>query len=135
MKITCTIRCLEPATVEAAMARLDDEGVVRVPYTCKISGRSEEILLIGDILASRLAATLPEAEDAAGARMLAGLYNAELCECDVATLTGLPEDMVYERLRLYTARGLLAYRKIDGMHYFRLACLDARRAVASLLPN
>lgn len=125
-KITCEIRCMDPAAVEEAMGRLDPDGTVRVPYTCRISGKKEEILLLGKHLAARLAEAMPETGDAAGARILAGLTSSELCECDVATLSGLPENEVVDRLEAFTARGLLAHRKLHGMHYFRLCSEHAR---------
>lgn len=138
-KISCEIRCLDPAAVEAAMRLLDADGMALVPYTCQISGDREEILLLGTRLATRLAArlaeTLPEAGDAAGARILAGLYASELCECDVATLTRLPEHEVVDRLRAFSESGVLAHRMLHGMHYFRLDSDDAHRAIAALLPH
>lgn len=135
MKISCAVHCLELDDVEAAMGRLDEEGVLRVPYTCQISGQQEEILLFGHILATRLSLAVPETEDADGARMLAGLYAAELCVCDVAILCGLAEDEVCDRLQALTRRGLLAQRKRHGMRYFRLASEEARHAIAALLPH
>lgn len=120
---------MDPAAVEAAKGRLDDEGTVRVPYTCQISGKEEDILLLAERLAERLAAAMPEAVDAAGAKILAGLYAAELCECDVATLTGLPGDGVVDRLRAFAERGLLTHRRLHDMNYFSLTSEDARREI------
>lgn len=114
------------------MARLDAGGLTRVPYTCRISGQKEEVLLLGSRLAERLVAALPEAMDADGARLLAGLGTSELCACDAATLTRLPEDAVLARLEAFTARGLLAQRRLHGMHHFRLASGQARRRIAAL---
>ena len=54
----------------AALRRLDLADIERVAYTCQLSGKEEEVLLVGDQLASRLAEVLPEAEDANGARIL-----------------------------------------------------------------
>jgi hypothetical protein len=133
-KISCKVRCADPKTVETAMARLDPEGTVRVPYTCQISGKQEKILLLGSRLAARLAEAMPEAGNAAGARILAGLYDAELCECDVATLTRLPDDDAADRLRAFEADGLLAHRVLHGMHYFRLASGRIRREIREFIP-
>ncbi|MBT8132908.1 MAG: hypothetical protein KJO03_00265, partial [Gammaproteobacteria bacterium] len=82
---------MEPATVKKATTQLAFTDVTWIPYTCKISGEKENILLLGDDLASKLTTSLTESEDANGTRILAGLYSAELCECDVATLTGLSD--------------------------------------------
>ena len=54
-----------------------------IASTCQLSGKEEEILLIGNLLAFKLADCLPEAEDSNDAMILAGLYSAELRECDV----------------------------------------------------
>lgn len=120
---------MAPAAVAAAMARLDAEGVARLPYTCQISCQREEILLLGERLAARLAAAMPEAVDAADARMLAGLSSSELCACDVATLTGLADDEVIGRLQAFAAQGLLVHRKLNGMHHYRLASEQAQRRI------
>jgi len=119
-KIACEIRCLDPATVANAAQRLDPKGVERVSYTCQLSGEKEALLLLGDDFASRLAESLPDVEDIGCAKILAGLYSAELCECDVATLTGLPEDEAISRLSLLVKRGLVVHRKVRDMNYFSL---------------
>ena len=132
-KITCEIRCMVPTAVEAALRRLDPAGVQWVSYTCQISGKTEAILLIGDDLASRLTGSLPEVEDVEGTKILAGLYSAELCECDVATLTGLPEEEVVSQLRRFAAIGVVAHRKIHGMNYYRLDSDTARRTLSDAI--
>ena len=119
-KITCEIRCMEPAVVEDALKRLHPAGVEWVSYTCQISGNTEAILLLGDDMASRLTGTLPEVEDVNGMKILAGLYSAELCECDVATLTRLSEEEVIRQLERFAALGLVVHRIINGMNYYRL---------------
>lgn len=128
-KLFCEIRCMDPAAVESALRRLDPAGMERVAYTCQLSGKEEAVLLVGDQLASRLAEALPEAEDANGARILAALYSAELCECDVATLTGLPEEEVVLRLRRFAATGLLVHRILHAMNYYKLGSAAARKAI------
>ncbi len=132
-KISCEIRCMDPAAVEAATRRLDPVGVEWVSYTCQLSGKEEAILLIGEQLAARLAETLPGAKDTKGTKILAGLYSAELCECDVATLTALPEDEVVSRLRLFTALGVVAHREMHGMNYYRLKSENARRKIEAVI--
>jgi|GEM_PF-1306919 len=131
--ICCSIRCLDPAVVEEAVGQLDPSGAERVSYTCKISGEEEELLLIGDRLAARLAEALPEAEDTGDAKILAGLWSAELCECDLATLTGLPEARVVERLQALTARGVLGHREIHDMNYYHLESEAVRARVEETL--
>jgi len=131
--ICCSIRCLDPAVVEQAVGRLDPLGTTRVAYTCKISGEEEELLLIGDRLAARLAEALPEAEDAGDAKILAGLWSAELCECDVATLTALQEARVVERLRTLAGQGVLGHRTIHSMSYYHLESQALRQCLDEVL--
>jgi len=111
---------MDPAAVEAALKQLHPAGVGWVPYTCQISGKTEAILLIGDDIASRMTEVLPEVEDVNGVKILAGLYSAELCECDVVTLTSLSEEEVIRQLDRFTTLGTVAHRKIHGMNYYRL---------------
>lgn len=128
-KISCEIRCMDPDVVEEALNRLRPSGKEWVSYTCQISGKTEAILLIGDELARRLAGSVPEVEDSNGMKILAGLYSAELCECDVATLTKLPEAEVIRQLERFVASGIVAHRIIHGMNYYRLDSDVVRRAV------
>jgi len=129
LKISCDIRCMDPATVEAASKRLDPAGLERVAYTCKLSGAKESVLLIGDELASEIMKSLPTAENLTGTKILAGLYSAELCECDVATATGAPEHEVISQLQKFATLKMVAHRKIQGMNYYRLISDSARRSI------
>ena len=133
LKIACTIRCMDPSSVKNAMQTLDAGGIVRVPYTCQLSGNKEEILLLGDTLANAISEVVIEAEDAGDAKILAGLFSAELCECDVATLTMMPESEVVSRLQALEKNGVLSRRKIDGMNYYRLESGDVRRYIEAVL--
>lgn len=132
-KIACGIRCLDPDAVEAARRELEHAGVARISYKCRLSGKEAATLLIGGRLASRLAGTVPEAGDADDARILASLYSAELCECDVATVTALPETEVVQRLRILAALRVLVHRELHGMNYYRLDSGKVHRQVGAVL--
>lgn len=119
-RITCELRCMDSADVEAALKRLDPADWEWVSYTCQISGKTEAILLLGDEMASRLAESLPEVAGANEMKVLAGLYSAELCECDVATLTRLSEEEVIRQLERFTAIGMVIHRELHGMNYYSL---------------
>jgi hypothetical protein len=121
------------ADVDTARTRLDPAGVEWVSYTCQLSGETETILIIGEQLASRLVNFVPAVKDAKDCKILAGLYSAELCECDVATLTQLSDDEVVTRLKKLAAPGLVLQRKILKMNYFSLASEDARYAINNAL--
>jgi len=132
-KIACRIRCMDPSIVKNAMQTLDAGGIARVPYTCQLSGNKEEILLLGDKLATRISEVVAEAVNASDAKILAGLFSAELCECDVATLTMLPENEVVRRLQALEKTGVLSRRKVGGMNYYRLESGNVRRNIEAVL--
>ena len=132
-KISCKLRCLDPAAVEDAMKGLDSSGIERVSYTCHLSGKEEELMLIGDRLAGQLAETVAEIKDASNAKILVGLYSAELCECDVATLTSLPECEVIHRLHTLASDGVLAHRQFHEMNYYRLVSATIRRYIEAVM--
>ena len=131
--IECGIRCVDPRDVEQAMTGLDPGGQTRVAYVCKLSGAREEILVVGSELAERLADAMPDADDPDDAKILAALSDAELCECDVATVTGLSESDVLRRLRRLCGGGVLGHRKLDRMNYYRLQSEFARQSIAEAL--
>jgi hypothetical protein len=124
---------MDPATVEAASCQLDPAGVAWVAYTCKLSGAKESILLIGDELAAEIMKSLPTVESLTGMKILASLYSAELCECDVATVTGVAEREVVSQLQKFAALGMIGHRKIQGMNYYRLISDIARRSIKEAL--
>jgi hypothetical protein len=132
-KIPCEIRCMDPATVEAASRRLDPTGVEWVAYTCKLSGANESVLLIGDDLGAEIMKSLPTVENLTGMKILASLYSAELCECDVATVAGVAEREVVSQLQNFVALELIGHRKIQGMDYYRLISGTARRSIKEAL--
>ena len=115
------------------MQGLDSSGIERVSYTCHLSGKEEELMLIGDRLAGQLAETVAEIKDASNAKILVGLYSAELCECDVATLTSLPEGEVIHRLHALTSDGVLAHRQFHEMNYYRLVSATLRRHIEAVI--
>jgi hypothetical protein len=124
---------MNPATVKTAKTKLESSGIAWVPYTCQISGDKEKILLIGNDLASKLVPPLTEAEDANGAKILAGLYSAELCECDVATLSGLPDQEVIRQLQRFETLGVVTHRKIHGMNYYSLNSRNAEQVFSDVV--
>jgi hypothetical protein len=132
-KIKCEIHCMDPATVNNVKTKLESSGIAWIPYTCQISGDKENILLIGNDLASKLAPSLTEAEDANGTKILAGLYSAELCECDVAILTGLSDHEVIHQLQRFETLGVVIHRKIHGMNYYSLNSRNAEQIFSDVV--
>ena len=59
-KISCEVRCLEPGTVRTAKEEMKGAAIGKVPFVCKMSGMKEDVLLLSDGSAQRLA-SLPDA--------------------------------------------------------------------------
>ena len=133
LKISCAVRCLDPAVVQDAMQTLEPDKFVRVPYTCKLSGQEEELFFIGDVFASSLVEAAGEIGDTGDAKILAGLYATDLCECDVATLTSLPEYEVIQRLQALAGKGVLLHREINDMSYYHLESDVVRNKIRALI--
>ena len=125
-KITCEIRCLETETVRAAKEEMKGAPVGKVPFLCKLSGKKEDILLISDDSAKRLAALMPSIGGALAQKIAAALCGAELCECDIATLTESNEGRVLDELERLRSIDVVQLREIDGMNYFSLKNTETR---------
>jgi len=124
--ITCSIRCLEAETVRAAKGEMKGAAAGRVPFVCTLSGKKEEILLISDDAARRLATLIPALGGPLAQKIAAAILGAELCECDIATLTESDEGRVLDELERLEAIGVARSRKIEGMTYYALAAGETR---------
>jgi len=124
--ITCRIRCLEAETVRAAKGEMKGAAVGRVPFVCTLSGKKEEILLISDDAARRLATLIPSLGGPLAQKIAASILGAELCECDIATLTESDEGRVLDELERLESIGVARSRKIEGMTYYALAGGETR---------
>jgi DNA-binding transcriptional ArsR family regulator len=71
--------------------------------------------------AAELAERCPGLADPLGATLACALLEAELCECDLATVAGRAEGEVLAALAALESRGVVGWRRVDGMRYFRLA--------------
>ena len=125
-KISCEVRCLEPDTVRAARDALEGASVGTVPFVCKVSGKREQILLLGCDAAERLAKSNPSIGGALSQKIAAALLNAELCECDIATVTESEESRVLDELDRLRCAGVVQVRDIQSMKYYSLASSEAR---------
>lgn len=132
-KISCKVRCIDPATVHEVTKYLSPSGIKWLPYKCQLTGKEENILLIGNDIALRLTPSITEADNANDARILAALYSAELCECDVATLTNLSDQEVIDQLERFKKSGVITHRIIHGMNYYRLNSKIAESVFSDLV--
>ena len=80
-------------------------------------------------MAASMMTSLPAVDSIIATKILAGLYSAELCECDVATVTGAPEHEVVDQLHSLAELGIVARRGIQGMNYYRLTSGRIRRSI------
>ncbi len=130
-RISCEVRCLERSTVEAAKKEMKGAAVGSVPFMCKLSGKREDILLLSDESARHLASMPNAIGGALTQKVLYAILGAELCECDIATLTESDEGRVLDELERLRSAGFVKRRKIDGMNYFALANLDLENKLAT----
>jgi DNA-binding transcriptional ArsR family regulator len=118
----CTTRCLPPEAVQAGREQLGEGEARRVPFVCQISGDPSAAVLVGEEAAERILrdAGLGLLRGRTEAYALAGLAEATLCACDVATLLGRPQPEVEAVLRSLAEAGLTEERPLRGMPYFGL---------------
>ncbi|MBL6928050.1 MAG: hypothetical protein ISR44_02665 [Rhodospirillales bacterium] len=117
-KVSCSVRCLSEIEVEKARRSLGDADAIMVPYTCKVSGKTEEILMVSEAAAEILAATLGKFGGVMAVKIFAAVVSTELCACDIATLMGEDEEDVLAEIDRLTEGGFLFGHEIDGMNYF-----------------
>lgn len=117
-KVTCSVRCLSAEDVARAREELGDGPAVLLPYTCKVTGETEEILLLSEKTAEDLAETMGYFDLPETVAIFAAVSTTELCECDIATLIGGDEGDVLAEIERMAAGGFLVSREIGGMAYF-----------------
>lgn len=120
-KISCTVRCLEPETIHAAKGEMKGAATARVSFVCKESGKKEDILLLSDESARRLASLPDPIGGPLTQKIVYSISNAALCECDIATLTERGEEEVLDELARLRSAGIVKCRKIGGMNYYTIA--------------
>lgn len=132
-KISCAVRCLEPETVRAAKKEMEGAATGKVPFVCKVSGKKEDILLISDESARRLASLPDPIGGPLTQKIVYAISGAALCECDIATLTERGEDEVLDELARLQSAGIVKCRKIEGMNYYELGSADVADALTGRL--
>jgi ArsR family transcriptional regulator, lead/cadmium/zinc/bismuth-responsive transcriptional repressor len=95
----CSTRSVDPARVAAVRSQLLDLD--------EASRLAEVFKLLGDPTRARLLSAL--------------LEGGELCVCDLAAVTGVPETSVSHALRLLRTAGIVRNRRAGRMVYYSLA--------------
>ncbi|MEA5376661.1 MULTISPECIES: winged helix-turn-helix domain-containing protein [Vibrio harveyi group] len=119
--ITCDVRCLNADDVQRAKVLNEGEPFARVPYRCRVSGKSQDLMLLTDAAAENLAMALTPLSDPVTLKILHALGSSELCECDLATLTECNDADILERLEKLVRFGFLTRRQLHDMTYYSLA--------------
>lgn len=119
--ITCDVRCLNADDVQRAKVLIKGEPFARVPYLCRVSGKSQELMLLTDATAENLAMALTPLSDPVTLKILYALGSTELCECDLSTLTECNDADTLERLEKLVRFGFLTRRQLHDMSYYALA--------------
>lgn len=132
-KVSCEVRCLEQETVRTAKEEMKGAAIGKVPFVCKLSGQKEDILLLSDESAQRLASMPDAIGGALTQKIICAIFGAELCECDIATLTEGEEGQVMDELERLRSAGIVKCREIEGMKYYALASPDVEDMLATRL--
>ncbi|MEY8828800.1 winged helix-turn-helix domain-containing protein [Sedimentitalea sp. XS_ASV28] len=120
-KIDCGTRCLKAGNVREAKLRAGDAPFATVPYVCRLSGETQDLMLLSDATSRKLATTLEPLSDPVTLKILYALGSNELCECDLATLTECSDAEVLNRLEKLVRFGFLKRRQLHDMTYYALA--------------
>lgn len=117
----CEVRCIDAP----AVSRVRNE----MPTATQVERAAERLKLLGDPTRLRLLTALARAD--------------ELCVCDLTLIvsaggaSAVTESAVSHALRGLRLSGLVTFRKVQKIAYYRLADADARKLVADLFgwPN
>lgn len=115
--VTCEVDVVHLDAVEAARATLpDDIGIAHIAELLALLSSPTRLKM--------LLALQPKARN----------RPAELCVCDLATVTGASRSLTSHQLRLLRASGLVEVRRAGKLAYYRLADGVARQLLANVLP-
>ena len=68
-------------------------------------------------------------------RILSALAIEELCVCDLAVIAGVNESTMSHQLRHLRTLGLVAFRKVGRIAYYRLADEDVTHLIGDVLKH
>ena len=134
-KISCEVRCLEPGTVRTAKKEMKGAVIGKVPFVCKVSGKKEDILLLSDKSAQRLASLPDTIGGPLTQKIIYAILGAELCECDIATLAEGEEAQVLDELERLRSAGIVKCREIEEMKYYALGSADVEDLLSERLSD
>lgn len=108
----CEIHCVHPEAVARAEAGLPDDALI-----------------------ARAITLTKVVSDPTRLRILSALALEELCVCDLAVIAGINESTMSHQLRHLRALGLVTFKKVGRIAYYRLANDHATRLIADVLEH
>lgn len=108
----CEIHCVHPDAVARALAQLPDDALIE-----------------------RATTLTKVVSDPTRLRLLSALALEELCVCDLAVIAGINESTMSHQLRHLRALGLVSFRKVGRIAYYRLAGTHVTRLIADVLEH
>lgn len=108
----CEVHCLHP------------EAVARVEAAMPSEARIEQATNLMKVVS-----------DPTRFRILHALATEELCVCDLAVVAGIQESTTSHQLRLLRANGLVAFKKVGRVAYYRLADQGVARLIQDVLAH
>lgn len=106
----CEIHCVHPEAVARALSQLPDDALI------------ERATTLTKVVA-----------DPTRLRILSALALEELCVCDLAVIANINESTMSHQLRHLRALGLVTFRKVGRIAYYRLATTHVTRLIADIL--
>lgn len=108
----CEIHCVHPDAVARALAQLPSDALI-----------------------ARATTLTKVVSDPTRLRILSALALEELCVCDLAVIAGINESTMSHQLRHLRALGLVTFKKVGRIAYYRLASTHVTRLIADMLQH
>ncbi|GGB60853.1 MULTISPECIES: ArsR/SmtB family transcription factor [Deinococcus] len=108
----CEIHCVHPDAVARALAQLPSDALIE-----------------------RATTLTKVVSDPTRLRILSALALEELCVCDLAVIAGINESTMSHQLRHLRALGLVTFKKVGRIAYYRLASTHVTRLIADMLQH
>ena len=108
----CEVHCVHPEAVARVEAALPDDALIE-----------------------RATTLTKVVSDPTRLRILSALALEELCVCDLAVIAGINESTMSHQLRHLRALGLVTFRKVGRIAYYRLANDHVTRLIADVLEH
>ncbi|AFD27992.1 ArsR/SmtB family transcription factor [Deinococcus gobiensis] len=108
----CDIHCVHPDAVARALTRLPNDALIE---------RATNLIKV--------------VSDPTRLRILSALALEELCVCDLAVIAGINESTMSHQLRHLRALGLVTFKKVGRIAYYRLANDGVTRLLADVLEH